>query len=213
MPHHPPRPGVILSGGRSSRMGRPKALLPFGPHRLIDHVAARLAPQVDGIAVNSNDPDIHLSGAPVFPDITPDFQGPLAGLQAALAYCTETYPRATHMAVVTVDSPFFPEDLFDRLAATIQTVGDVALAASNGRMHPVTGLWPLSILPALNAWLAAPPTLKVRAFLEGKQVRVVDFGPAVTAAGEIDPFFNINTPEDLDAALRHLGVEPPEGKG
>jgi molybdopterin-guanine dinucleotide biosynthesis protein A len=186
-------------------MGRPKALLPFGPHRLIDHVAARLSPQVDSIAVNANDDAIRLPGAPVIADTTPDFQGPLAGLQSALAYVAKAHPDASHVAVVTVDSPFFPLDLFDRLAATLTGDSDVALAASNGRMHPVTGLWPTALLPALDAWLAAPPTLKVRAFLEDKTVRVVHFDPVPTAAGEIDPFFNINTPEDLEDALRHLG--------
>jgi molybdenum cofactor guanylyltransferase len=210
MRNHPPRPGVLLSGGRSSRMGRPKALLPFGSHRLIDHVAARLAPQVDSIAINANDPDIDLPGAPAFPDLTPDFQGPLAGLQAALSYVARTCPDAAHAAVITVDSPFFPLDLFDQLAETLVDNDVVALAASNGRMHPVTGLWPVSILPALNAWMAAPPTLKVRAFLEDKPVRVVNFDATVTAAGVIDPFFNINTPEDLDIALRHLGAGSPE---
>ncbi|MBB1250893.1 molybdenum cofactor guanylyltransferase MobA [Rhizobium sp. G21] len=209
--HKPsPRPGVILSGGRSSRMGRPKALLPFGAGRLIDHVAARLAPQVDGIVVNANDAAIDLTGALVVPDLSPDFQGPLAGLQSALAHVVEAHPDASHVAVVTVDSPFFPPDLFDRLAATLEGDDDVALAASGGRMHPVTGLWPTALLPALDAWLAAPPTLRVRAFLEGKVKQVVHFDPVPTAAGMIDPFFNINTPEDLSEALRHLGAASSE---
>jgi molybdopterin-guanine dinucleotide biosynthesis protein A len=192
-------------------MGRSKALLPFGPHRLIDHVAARLAPQVDAIALNANDAAIHLSGAPVIPDLAADFQGPLAGLHTALAFVAEAHPDARHVAVVTVDSPFFPLDLFDRLAATLEGDDDVALAASNGRMHPVTGLWPTALLPALDAWLAAPPTLKVRAFLEGKITRVVHFDPIPTVAGTIDPFFNINTPDDLAEALRHLGAASSEG--
>ncbi|WP_137156271.1 molybdenum cofactor guanylyltransferase MobA [Rhizobium sp. FKL33] len=206
MPKPKPRPGVILSGGRSSRMGRPKALLPFGAGRLIDHIAARLAPQVDSLAVNSNDPDLRVDGAPAFPDIAPGFQGPLAGLQAALRHTSRAHPEATHLAVVTVDTPFFPTDLFDSLRAALESDGDVALAASHGRMHPVTGLWPVSVLEALDAWLAAPPTLKVRAFLDDKPIRVVEFDAAITAAGVIDPFFNINTPDDLAEALRHLGA-------
>lgn len=212
MRHNPPRPGVILSGGRSSRMGRPKALLPFGPHRLIDHVASRLAPQVDSVVVNANDAAIRVPGALVIPDLTPNFRGPLAGLQSALAHVAVAHPDARHVAIITVDSPFFPLDLFDRLAAALEADDDVALAASNGRMHPVTGLWPVAVLPKLNAWLAAPPTLKVRAFLEDKPVRVAHFEPVMTADGIIDPFFNINTPEDLDEALRHLGAAFPGGQ-
>ena len=73
-------PAVILSGGKSSRMGELKALLPFGPARLIDHVAARIRPQAGPIALNTNDPAITLPGSPSFPDCFTGFHGPLAGI-------------------------------------------------------------------------------------------------------------------------------------
>ena len=197
----PPRfPAVILSGGKSSRMGEPKALLSFGTGRLIDHVAARLRPQVTGIALNANDPSITISGVPSFPDRFADYAGPLAGIHASLAHIRENEPGATHALIVPVDSPFFPTNLAETLAATLTGPADIALAASGGRMHPVLGLWPVSLTDRLADWLKAPPTLKVRAFLDGLPVHVTEFAFIETPFGSLDPFFNINTREDLDRA-------------
>lgn len=206
-PAETPRfPAVILSGGRSSRMGEPKALLPFGAARLIDHVAERIRPQVSAIALNTNDPAISLSGAQGFPDLFHGFQGPLAGIHAALAHAADTWPDATHVLMVPVDGPFFPRDLVATLSATLTGPEDVALTASLGRMHPVLGLWPVSLLSPLAIWLENPPTLKVRAFLDGHPLRVTEFPLIETPLGPLDPISNINTPDDLDRARKMLEV-------
>jgi molybdopterin-guanine dinucleotide biosynthesis protein A len=203
-------PGVILSGGRSSRMGEPKALLPFGPARLVDHVAARLAPQVSQLYLNSNNPDIALPGIPAFGDRFADFPGPLAGIHASLAHVAATVGAATHVAVVPVDAPFFPRDLVARLGADLNGADDIALTMSFGQMHPVVGLWPLSLAGRLGKWLEDPPTLKVRAFLDGLPVRTVEFPPFTTLLGELDPFFNVNTKDDLEKARKILDVLGPD---
>lgn len=202
----PRYPAVILSGGRSSRIGVPKALLPFGPARLIDHIAARLAPQVGAIAVNTNDPAIVLPGASAFSDRFGGFHGPLAGIHAALRHVADNHPGAGHVFIVPTDSPFFPKDVVSRLAATLAGPEDIALAASLGRMHPVLGLWPVALAAKLAAWLENPPTLKVRAFLDGLPVRVTEFPVIETPLGPLDPFFNINTHDDLDLARKILEV-------
>lgn len=199
-----PLPAIILSGGKSARMGAPKALLPFGPARLIDHVAVRIRPQAGSIALNTNNPEIKLAGAASFPDRFTGFHGPLAGIHAALSHVAETYPDATHALVVPTDSPFFPKDLVARLAATLTGPDDVALAASLGRMHPVLGLWPVTAAAKLATWLENPPTLKVRAFLDSLSVHVTEFPTIETPLGPLDPFFNINTPADLDRAQQLL---------
>ena len=199
-------PAVILSGGRSSRMGEPKALLPFGPARLIDHVAARIRPQAGPIAVNTNDPAITLPGSATFPDLFTGFHGPLAGIHAALSHVAETYPAATHTVIVPTDSPFFPKDLVPVLTATLTGPDDIALASSLGRMHPVLGLWPVTVATKLAAWLENPPTLKVRVFLDGLPVRITDFPIIETPIGPLDPFSNVNTHDDLDRALKILEV-------
>lgn len=199
-------PAVILSGGRSARMGEPKALLPFGAGRLIDHVAARIRPQADSIAVNTNDPVISLPGSIAFPDLFAGFHGPLAGIHAALDHVARTYPAATHTLIVPTDSPFFPKDLADRLRATLTGPDDVALTTSLGRMHPVLGLWPVTALTKLAAWLENPPTLKVRVFLERLPVRITEFPQIETPLGPLDPFSNVNTHNDLDRARKILEV-------
>lgn len=196
-------PGVILSGGKSSRMGEPKALLPFGGGRLIDHVAARFSPQVSRLYLNSNDPAVALAGVPSFTDRFAGFAGPLAGIHAGLACMAETDSApATHVAFMAVDTPFCPSDLVERLAAALTGPDDIAIPTSLGQWHPVIGLWPLSIESRLAIWLADPPTLKVRAFLDGLPVRNVDFPVLDTRLGPLDPFFNVNTREDLEHASR-----------
>jgi molybdopterin-guanine dinucleotide biosynthesis protein A len=197
-------PGVILSGGKSSRMGEPKALLPFGPARLIDHVAARLGPQVTALALNSNSNDISLPDVVSFADRFADFPGPLAGIHAALAHTRLAWPDASHVAVVPTDAPFLPLDLADRLAAALTGRDDITLTMSDGQLHPVIGLWPVSVLDTLADWLENPPTLKVRAFLDGLPVRTVVFEALETPLGPLDPFFNVNTPDDLEHARKIL---------
>lgn len=199
-------PAVILSGGRSSRMGEAKALLPFGQARLIDHVAARIRPHVAQILLNANDPAITLPGATAFADDIAGFQGPLAGIHAALMQVRGTIADATHVFMLPVDCPFFPEDIVMRLASTLTGPDDVALAASGGRMHPVLGLWPVSLAGDLTAWLADPPTLKVRAFLDGRPLRVTEYPMIDTPLGPLDPFFNINRPDDLEHARQLLAL-------
>jgi len=200
----PDFPGVILSGGKSSRMGEPKALLPFGTARLINHVAARLAPQVTHLHLNSNDPAIALPGIETFADRFADFPGPLAGIHASLVHVASTGDAATHVAVVPVDAPFFPLDLVARLQAALTGPDDIALTMSHGQLHPVMGLWPLSVTERLQNWLENPPTLKVRAFLDGLPVRPVEFPPIATKLGDLDPFFNVNTKDDLEKAREIL---------
>jgi molybdopterin-guanine dinucleotide biosynthesis protein A len=142
-------PGVVLSGGKSARMGEPKALLPFGSARLIDHVAARLAPQVARLYLNSNNPDIALPNVPVFADRFADFPGPLAGIHASLTYLAATAKPATHVAIVPVDAPFFPRDLVGRLAASLTGPDDIALTMSYGQLHRS---WASGRFRWLGAW-------------------------------------------------------------
>lgn len=187
-------------------MGEPKALLPFGGARLVDHVARRLAPQVTALALNTNNRDIALAGVPAFPDRFAGFPGPLAGIHASLAYTGLAWPDASHVAIVPVDAPFFPTDLVSRLQAVLTSADDIALTMSCGRMHPVIGLWPVSVVTRLAAWLEHPPSLKVRAFLDGLPVSTVTFPPVEAPLGDLDPFFNVNTPDDLEYARKLLGV-------
>lgn len=154
--------GLILAGGRGSRMGHvDKGLQPFRGTSMVAHVIERLAPQVGAIAINANQNlDQYAEfGVPVWPDDLQGFEGPMAGLETGLRRCTTDY-----LVTAPCDSPFLPVDLVERLSAALDANGaDLALAETeepddNGEMriqpHPVFALVKKSALPHLAAFLA-----------------------------------------------------------
>jgi molybdopterin-guanine dinucleotide biosynthesis protein A len=197
--------GVILAGGRSRRMGGgDKSLTPLAGRPLIAHVIGRLRPQVARLAINANGDPARFSslGLPVIADTVPGFAGPLAGLLAGLHWAEAAGMR--FIATAAADTPLFPTDLVQRLAAA---AGDaIAIARSGGRSHPVFGLFPVDRAGDLAAFIARGESLRVSDWLAGQAVVAVDFADA--AAGGLDPFFNVNTPADLEAAGHALDASP-----
>jgi molybdopterin-guanine dinucleotide biosynthesis protein A len=149
-----PVAGLLLAGGRSSRLGGgDKALQVVAGRRLLDRVIERAAPQVCCLLLNANgDPDRFLSyGLPVIADGVGDHWGPLAGVLAGFRRLAETRPDIAWMATFATDTPLFPLDLVARLAARLVAEGaDLAVAASAGRTHPVFALWPLRLAQPLH---------------------------------------------------------------
>jgi molybdopterin-guanine dinucleotide biosynthesis protein A len=190
--------GVVLAGGRSQRMGGGhKFLLEVGHRRLIDHVVARLAPQVQALAISANcEPGLLPAGLEVLPDRPPS-RGPLSGLLAGLCWAAGL-GDATHVATVAADTPFFPEDLVARLAAARHD-GKATLAASQGRAHPTFGLWSVEVLPFLADFLESSQSSSVLAFAGECAARTVEFD-----VDRGDPFFNVNEPADLEVARQRL---------
>jgi molybdopterin-guanine dinucleotide biosynthesis protein A len=192
--------GLVLAGGRGSRLGADKALIRLGRTTLVERALARLAPQVSTTAISANGDRARLSmcPVPVLADTIPGFRGPLAGILAGLEWmATET--GASFIASVAVDTPFFPLDLVQRLAEAAKAHrGRIAVAHSRQRLHPVFSLWPAGLRDPLALHLADERNGRVMDFIEARGFVAVDFGDdAVTG---LDPFFNINTPEDLSAA-------------
>ncbi|AWC23772.1 Molybdenum cofactor guanylyltransferase [Aminobacter sp. MSH1] len=195
--------GLILAGGRSSRMGgTDKTLLPLGGRPMIRHVLDRLRPQAAPIAINTNaDPALFTSfGAEIIADTIAGYQGPLAGILAGMEWAAQK-PGSSHVLSVAGDTPFFPADLAKQLASCGSRG---AVAASNGRVHPTFALWPLSLRDALAAFLESGDTRRVMTFIEQAGLGVVEFPNEQFGARTVDPFFNINTPEDLAEAERIL---------
>ncbi|MBB2794521.1 UNVERIFIED_ORG: molybdopterin-guanine dinucleotide biosynthesis protein A [Rhizobium pisi] len=192
--------GVVLAGGRSQRMGRDKASVMLGAESLLRHVLSRLSPQVSSIAVNA---DAAEEDVPVIPDRISGKAGPMAGIHAAMTHAT-AIPSVTHVVTVSVDCPFFPSDLVARLAAAVERPSQIAIAASEGRSHPVFGLWPVTLAADLESWIATDEKRRVRDFLLRHDVTEVAFPLHPTRASLLDPFFNINTPDDLVEAQRWL---------
>jgi molybdopterin-guanine dinucleotide biosynthesis protein A len=148
--------GLILAGGRGSRMGSvDKGLAPFGSQPMVLHVIQRLLPQVQHLLINANQNlDTYAAfGAPVWPDAMPDFAGPLAGLQTGLMHCKTPY-----LVTAPCDSPFLPPDLVRRLATALLAVNaDLAVAVTGEgearQPHPVFCLAKTSLLPHLTEFL------------------------------------------------------------
>ena len=199
--------GIILAGGQSRRMGGgDKPLLSLGNGRLIDHVAARLTPQVGMLALNANGDPARFAGIdlPVLADTVQGYAGPLAGILIGLEWAA-TQPGCRWLASAAGDTPFFPGNLVERLAAAArEQPGAIAVASSKGQWHPTFALWPLGLRDALRHFLVDDDNRRVSAFMERHGLIAVDF-PMLDVSGEqIDPFFNVNTPHDLAEAERLL---------
>ncbi len=190
--------GVILAGGQATRMGGgDKGMLPLGGRVLLSHVIDRLGPQVAGLALNANGDAARFEqfGLSVLPDTIKGFAGPLAGVLAGLDWAAGQ--GADTIVTAAADTPFFPCDLVPRLLLEAQGMADpLVLAATpdprRGQVrHPTFGLWPVALRDDL------------RGALQGGLRKVVLWSDrhggreAVFALDRIDPFFNVNTPEDL----------------
>jgi molybdopterin-guanine dinucleotide biosynthesis protein A len=188
-------------------MGANKAFALLSNERLLTRIATRIGQgQTIPVALNADVDWPDTEGLPLVPDIVPGKLGPLAGILTGMRHAATHYPQASHIVTVPIDSPFFPIDLVARLAEPIEGRDDIAIAASLGRDHPVFGLWPVSVADDLESWLLADEKRRVRDFLVRHTVRTVDFPAVKTPIGGLDPFFNINTPDDLIDAERWLAA-------
>lgn len=202
--------GAILAGGQSRRMeGREKSLIELAGKPLIARAIERLAPQAveSIICANGNPERFSAFGQPVIADTVEGFAGPLAGILAALRHAGKS-PGITHVLSVATDTPFYPADLLERFSACIKAEGApadaICIAASAGKRHPVFGLWPVMLADDLERFLVEEKGRKVTLFAE----RHPCFETGFAFAGTLDPFFNINTTDDLAEAERIVRTEP-----
>ncbi|MCW3783776.1 molybdenum cofactor guanylyltransferase MobA [Defluviimonas salinarum] len=198
-------PGVILAGGLATRMGGgDKGLKVVAGKRLLDHVVARLVPQCGPLAINANGDPARFAefGLPVLADGLPDYPGPLAGVLAGLDWAAGL--GADSIVTVAADTPFFPADLVARLKAAAGPSG-LALAASpdaGGKLwqHPTFGLWAVALRDDLREALEGG-LRKIVLWTERHGAGIAEF-----SSDPFDPFFNINTPEDIGEAERIVGA-------
>jgi len=185
----PPVTGVILAGGKGSRMGGvDKGLQAFRGKRLVDHVYERLAPQVAGVIINANqNHEAYRSfGVRVVSDAVGGFAGPLAGIHAGLSIS-----RRPFLASVPCDSPFLPADLIERLYARIDETGaELAVAKTGDQPHPVFAMMRRGVLEHLSGFLREGGR-KIDAWYATLNVVEVVFDD------EAETFSNINTLDDL----------------
>lgn len=195
--------GLILAGGLARRMGGgQKALVQLGGRHLVGHAIERLAPQAAPLALNVNvdDPAFEALDLPIVRDTVPDFAGPLAGVLAGLEWAGSLSPGPEWLLSAPTDAPFLPDDLVGRLLESAEREdAEVAVAMSDGRTHPVVALWRTSLRDALHEALVNRDIRKIDRFTGERRTVHVEWD---TADG--DPFFNVNTPQELEAATALL---------
>jgi molybdopterin-guanine dinucleotide biosynthesis protein A len=200
--------GLVLAGGLARRMGGgDKPLRSIAGMTILDRVLARLKPQCQTIILNANGVPARFAstGLPVVPDNVPGFAGPLAGILAGLDWTAEHAPGVEWIISVPGDCPFLPKDLVPRLAAVRSASGrPLACARSGEWRHPVVGLWPTSLRNDLRRALADEGLRKIEVWTARHGVAVADW-----PTEPVDPFFNVNTPEDAAAAAQ-LAVKYPD---
>ncbi|MGH6889080.1 MAG: molybdenum cofactor guanylyltransferase [Rhizomicrobium sp.] len=192
--------GVILAGGASRRFGAEKSAAMLGGKPLLAWVAECATPQVDALLLNTNSPEIGqgILNLGRLPDGAPG-EGPIAGILAALA---EAERRGfTHVASFACDTPFFPSDTVARLAAALDNSGDYAVACCNGAVHRIFALWPAACHARIEEAFASG-TRSMGDIEQWLSPVLADLTDQGRWGG--NPFFNINTPEDLATAERWL---------
>jgi molybdopterin-guanine dinucleotide biosynthesis protein A len=192
----PPTLGVILAGGLSRRMGgNDKALLSLAGQPLVEHAAERLMTQCASVILNANiDPSLFARMLlPVVPDSIPDHPGPLAGILAALEWGVIHRPDIAWVVSAPADTPFIPRDLVLKLhEAQQESRTPIACAASDSQPHFAVGLWPISLRHNLRYSLVEKGTRSIKDWMNRHGHAEVSW-----PVEPFDPFFNINTPEDL----------------
>jgi molybdopterin-guanine dinucleotide biosynthesis protein A len=199
--------GLILAGGLARRMGGgDKPLKSIGGVTILDRVIARMKPQCRALLINANgDPKrFAATGLPVVADDVPDFAGPLAGILAGLDWAAAKAPEVEHVASVPGDCPFLPKDLVARLhRARSAAKQPLACARSGEWRHPVVGIWPVGLRHDLRRALIDEGLHKIEAWTARHGVALADW-----PAEPVDPFYNVNTPEDAAAAERIAAQYP-----
>ncbi len=203
----PPTLGLVLAGGLARRMGGgDKARIEINGVSILDRVLATLSAQCPRIVINANgDPRrFEDTGLPVIPDNVAGHPGPLAGILAGLDWLAAQNLGIEWMVSVPGDCPFVPDDLVERLHAARRKMGvgvPLACARSGEWRHPVVGLWPLALRADLRKALVEEDLRKIEIWTARHGVAIADW-----PAEPVDPFLNVNTPEDVAQAEQIANV-------
>jgi molybdopterin-guanine dinucleotide biosynthesis protein A len=192
--------GIILGGGRGSRLGNvDKALVDLGGRHLIMHVIERLGGQVEAMAINANGDAgrFGFTGLPVVGDPVHPPVGPLGGVLAGMAWARSTHPDATWLITIACDTPFIPDCIVERLTR-IGVDHDIVRAGSVSGIHHLVAAWRIALADELRDAIDRG-VRKVAEFTEHYRVATVRFDDQA-----VDPFLNINTPDDLVRAKAAL---------
>jgi molybdopterin-guanine dinucleotide biosynthesis protein A len=198
--------GLVLAGGLARRMGGgDKGLIRIGGTTILERALARLGRQCTGIVINANGDPARFArfSLPVVADDIKGFAGPLAGILAGLDWLAANAPGTGWLASVPGDCPFLPRDLVRRLHAARAAAGmPLACAKSGDWRHPVVGLWPVDLRADLRRAVVDEGLRKIEVWTARHGIALAEW-----PAEPLDPFFNVNTPEDAAQAQRFAGLE------
>ena len=196
-------PGVILAGGSARRLGgKGKAFINISGVSLIDLVLCKIETQVDRVAINTRDKNSFSQyNYPIIEDLITEEggSGPLAGISSAIKWAKKSINPVSHVITVPVDTPLLPIDLVHRMSLELKIKkSDIIFASSNNNIYPVVSMWSLSLDNHLDKALSNG-VRKIDAFTSSYNVSTVDW-----SFNDVDPFFNINNPEDITLAEKYI---------
>ena len=190
--------GVILAGGRSSRMGvTSKALLELNGQPLLRHVVDRLQAHLDPLLLSceSETADFESFGLAVVPDLLPDYRGPLTGLYSTLQFLSDK-GHSNGLVLCPCDAPFIPDNLVQVLSNADQSeIKPVVVISYQGVLQPTFSLWQNHHLPVIREAVVEQGRGGLKHLLTSLPHKIVEW-----ATVEPSPFFNVNTPEELQSA-------------
>jgi molybdopterin-guanine dinucleotide biosynthesis protein A len=190
--------GVILAGGRSKRMGKDKLFIKLNNKTLIEHSIDKVKKYLKHIIIITDKDNRIFSEQKMITvkDCIEGNLGPLVGILTAMKWAKENLANCSWVASFPCDTPFFPETIFQKfMEASKQNQSLLLCASSHGRKHNIFGLWSLKLYDKLRDDLVNNNIRKVQDWTEKHKIKNLEFD-----FKNYDPFFNINTPEDLKLA-------------
>lgn len=190
--------GVILAGGQSRRMGNKNKLLATINNKSLLEITSNLVKnQLNRVIINSNI-QVYSNNKlnfEIVPDEIDGYLGPLSGIFSAMKWSKKNFPECQWIASFPVDSIFFPDNFIDVMTSKIKKETQIVCAKSNGRLHPVFALWSIVLVNDLERALVKDGIRKIDQWTKRYNLEIVNF-----KFKKLDPFFNINTFDDLEKA-------------
>jgi len=192
--------GTILAGGQSRRMGKDKLFLELNNKKLIEHTIEKVNKYLKQVIIvtNQNNEFFIKNNLTVVKDCIEGQLGPLVGILSAMKWAKENSNKYSWIATFPCDTPFFPESIIKSFIEESEKKESLLLCAStHGRQHNIFGLWSLDLYDKLRNDLVNKKIRKVQDWTEKNKIKKLEF-----KFKDYDPFFNINTEEDLEFAKK-----------
>ena len=192
--------GAILAGGQSKRMGKDKLFLEFNNKKLIEHTIDKVKKFLKKIIIVTNQDNEFFSKNNLITvkDCIEGQLGPLVGILTAMKWAKKNLSKCSWIATFPCDTPFFPESIIKSFIEESKKKESLILcASSHGRKHNIFGLWSLDLYDKLKDDLINKKVRKVQDWTEKNKIKNLEF-----TFKDYDPFFNINTEEDLEFAKK-----------